>query len=171
MRVLKPGRLDATLVLMVRVSYERDSILSIRQRRMLDEQHQKDNDAILAIFRKVARDPMKGDVQRVLVATLHNHADLDYDDFVHRRLTRLLPLIRESVRDVDDRHFRTLNPAIHKIGLELHRHGGIRDQRLVYHACNALLYDCKSFNARGELITDVPTEIDRAWNGAGDWTM
>ena len=138
---------------------------------MLYEQHQKDNDKILAIFRKVARDPMKGDVQRVLVATVHDHADLDYDDFLHRRLRLLLPLIRWSVRDVDDQHFRIINPAVHKIGLELHGHGGIRDQRAVYHACNALLYNWKSFNARGELLTDVPTEINRAWNGAGDWTM
>ncbi len=133
-----------------------------------DAEHNEQQRALLP---KIAADPKRGDVARVLESTCRDSAELvaAYTPEVHAQLCALIAPLKALVHDVDDKNKATLAPPVRAIGVELHRLGGKKAQEAVYYGVGALLYDQKSYCDDGNMWSDTKSSLNIAWDGCGRW--
>ena len=129
------------------------------------------NERQRALLPKIAADPKRGDVARVLESTCRDSADLcaAYTPEVHAQLCALIAPLKALVHDVDDENKAALAPPVRAIGVELHRLGGKKAQEAVYYGVGALLYDQVSYCDDGDAWSDAKSSLNIAWDGCGRW--
>jgi hypothetical protein len=128
-------------------------------------------DALHALFVKIANNPNRGDVCRVLEGTCNDSEDLvaAYTPEVHEQLCALVAPLKELINDVDNANRSNLRPPVRAIGMELDKLGGKKAQLAVYYAMNALLVDQTPRCEDGAQWSNSGSTLQFAWDGCGKW--
>ena len=128
-------------------------------------------DELHALFVKIANNPNRGDVCRVLEGTCKDSEDLvaAYTPEVHEQLCALVAPLKALVHDVDDKDRATLAPPVRAIGMKLHDLGGKKAQEAVYYGMGALLVDQVAYCDDGDMWSDTKSSLNIAWDGCGKW--